>query len=72
MKGLGKQFKLLKKREKKPSNLDGADGNVNVGTDKVEPNDDELISSNELEKLISKEAFLRLKESGNGLHMKVC
>lgn len=72
VKGLGKQFKLLKKREKKPSNLDGADGNVNVGTDKVEPNDDELISSNELEKLISKEAFLRLKESGNGLHMKVC
>ncbi|KAJ1429145.1 Tetratricopeptide-like helical domain superfamily [Sesbania bispinosa] len=79
VKGLGKQFKLLKKREKKPSNLDGADsseqndstpGNLNVGADKVEPNKDGLSSSNELEKLLSEEAFLRLRDSGTGLHMK--
>jgi protein TIF31 len=37
-----------------------------------EPNNVESSSSNELEKLLSKEAFLRIKESGSGLHMKVC
>lgn len=72
--GLGKQFKLLKKREKKPFNLDGEDsrenGNVNVDADKVEPNNDELSSSSELEKLLSEDAFLRLKESGTGFHLK--
>ncbi|KAJ1410088.1 Tetratricopeptide-like helical domain superfamily [Sesbania bispinosa] len=70
VKGLGKQFKLLKKRDKKPSNLDGADsseqndstpGNLNVGADKVEPNKDGLSSSNELEKLLSEEVFCVLK-----------
>lgn len=69
VKGLGKQFKLLKKREKKPCDLNVADSseqNIN------EPNNDESSSSNELEKLLSKEAFLHLKESGSGLHMKVC
>ncbi|XP_019445087.1 PREDICTED: protein TSS-like [Lupinus angustifolius] len=73
VKGLGKQFKLLKRREKKPSSLDGTDsssGNMNVCTDKVEPNNDDLSSSTELEKLLSEEAFLRLKESGTGLHLK--
>ncbi|XP_061340080.1 protein REDUCED CHLOROPLAST COVERAGE 3 [Gastrolobium bilobum] len=80
VKGLGKQFKLLKRREKKPSNVvdvadsgeqkDSTPGNVNVGTDTVEPNNDNLISSNELEKLLSEDDFLRLRESGTGLHMK--
>ena len=69
VKGLGKQFKLLKKREKKPSDLNGADS---VEQNNDEPNNDEPSSSNELEKLLSQEAFLRLKESGSGLHMKVC
>lgn len=80
VKGLGKQFKLLKRRERKSDNLDGADsreqndsrpGIVNDAADDVEPNSDYLSNSNELEKLLSKEAFLRLKESGSGLHMKV-
>ncbi|KAK7349129.1 hypothetical protein VNO77_06240 [Canavalia gladiata] len=79
VKGLGKQFKFLKRREKKPSNLDGADSveqndyrpeNVIVAADKVEPNNEDLNNYNKLEKLLSKEAFLRLKESGTGLHMK--
>ncbi|WJX42739.1 hypothetical protein P8452_29936 [Trifolium repens] len=65
--GLGKQFKLLKKREKKPSDLNGADS---VEQNNDEPNNVESSSSNELEKLLSKEAFLRIKESGSGLHMK--
>ncbi|CAI8601337.1 unnamed protein product [Vicia faba] len=67
VKGLGKQFKLLKKREKKPSDLNSADSseqNIN------EPNGAELSSSNGLDKLLSKEVLLRLKESGSGLHMK--
>jgi len=81
VKGLGKQFKFLKKREKKSNNVDGADsieqndsrpGDVNDNADKVEPNSDDLSNSNELEKLLSKETFLRLKESGTGLHTKVC
>lgn len=81
VKGLGKQFKFLKRREKKSDNLDGADsisreqndsipGIVNDVADKVELNNDDLSNSNELEKLLSEEAFLRLKESGTGLHMK--
>jgi len=81
VKGLGKQFKFLKKREKKSNNVDGADsreqndsrpGNVTDDADKVEPNSGDLSNSNDLEKLLSEEAFLRLKESGTGLHMKVC
>ncbi|KAG5000872.1 hypothetical protein JHK87_021944 [Glycine soja] len=79
VKGLGKQFKLLKRREKKSNNLDGADfkeqndsrlANMDDVADKVEPNNDDLSNSNELEKLLSEESFLRLKESGTGLHTK--
>lgn len=69
VKGLGKQFKLLKKREKKPCDLNVADlseQNIN------EPNNDELSSSNELDKLLPEEAFSRLKEFVYGLHLKVC
>lgn len=69
VKGLGKQFKLLKKREKKPSDINGADS---VEQNNDEPNNDEPSSLNELETLLSPEAFLRLKESGSGLHLKVC
>ncbi|CAI8608266.1 unnamed protein product [Vicia faba] len=60
-------IKRKKKREKKPSDLNSVDSseqNIN------EPNDAELSSSNGLDKLLSKEVLLRLKESGFGLHMK--
>ncbi|RDX66608.1 Protein TSS, partial [Mucuna pruriens] len=80
VKGLGKQFKFLKRRERKSNDLDGADsreqnddsrpGNVNDVAGKVEPNNDDLSNSNELDKLLSKEALLRLKESGTHLHLK--
>ncbi|KOM27277.1 hypothetical protein LR48_Vigan406s008700 [Vigna angularis] len=80
VKGLGKQFKFLKKREKKSNNVDGTDsreqndsspGDVNDNADKVEPNSGDISNSSELEKLLSNEAFLRLKESGTDLHTKV-
>ncbi|KAI4329360.1 hypothetical protein L6164_021631 [Bauhinia variegata] len=79
VKGLGKQFKLLKRREKKPSSLDRTEfreqtdarpGSGNDGTDEAEANNEESKSPTELEKLLSKEAFLRLKESGTGIHLK--
>lgn len=74
VKGLGKRFKLLKKREKKltMSGTDVKEGNdsrpssINGGIDGGESN-----SEAELKKLISKEAYLRLKETGTGLHLKV-
>lgn len=69
VKGLGKQFKLLKKREKKPTAADGEDEEKHCTTDdpnaKIETNGEE-----NLEKLISKQALARLKESGTGLHLK--
>ncbi|KAL5081671.1 hypothetical protein RYX36_010092 [Vicia faba] len=56
-----------KKREKKPSDLNSANSSEqNI----KELNDVELSSSNGLDKLLSKEALLRLKESESGLHMK--
>ncbi|CAJ1951321.1 unnamed protein product [Sphenostylis stenocarpa] len=79
VKGLGKQFKFLKKRERKSNNVAGADsgeqndsrpGNVNDDADKIELNSGDSSNSSDLEKLLSKEAFLRLKESETGLHMK--
>ncbi|XP_023549162.1 protein TSS [Cucurbita pepo subsp. pepo] len=68
VKGLGKQFKLLKKREKKPSAVDTEKENRCMLDDpntKTETNGEE-----KLEKLISKQALSRLKESGTGLHLK--
>ncbi|KAL8230404.1 hypothetical protein R6Q57_000182 [Mikania cordata] len=75
VKGLGKQFKMLKKLEKKQSDADCSDdteesnsGQENTtvgGLDTQESNFD-----SELKKFIPEEAFLRLKESGTGLHLK--
>ncbi|GAB4842106.1 hypothetical protein Ancab_012064 [Ancistrocladus abbreviatus] len=80
VKGLGKEFKLLKKREKKSSSMCGSDGkeerdpqSCSLNVDKRAPGDSELIgitSDAELQKLLPEEAFLRLKESGTGLHLK--
>ncbi|KAJ7962824.1 Tetratricopeptide repeat (TPR)-like superfamily protein [Quillaja saponaria] len=67
VKGLGKQFKLLKKRENKPSSLSTKD--LKEQKD-CTPKDNELKIFCELDKLLSKEAFLRLKGTGTGLHLK--
>ncbi|TYJ31481.1 hypothetical protein E1A91_A06G201500v1 [Gossypium mustelinum] len=72
VKGLGKHFKCLKKRDKKPSSSGSK-------VDKEE-NDGEPCSMNqsigvsrnqmELKNLISEEAFSQLEESRTGLHLK--
>lgn len=80
VKGLGKQFEPLKKIKKKtdPSGKNPAipkkDPSENCEVDAVdleksrqsEPNEEA-----ELLKLLPEEAFLRLKDSGTGLHLKV-
>jgi protein TIF31 len=79
VKGLGKLFKFLKKREKKESCVSSIDmeenestpGNLNAETDLGELSNGELNSTGELEKLISEDALLHLKETGTGLHLKV-
>lgn len=78
VKGLGKKFKLLKKREKKSGGentdvevLDANSSNLNVGLDKGEQNNGEFSSEADLKRLFSEDAFLRLKETGTGLHLKV-
>ncbi|GAY61682.1 hypothetical protein CUMW_211960 [Citrus unshiu] len=80
VKGLGKQFKFLKKRENRP-NLVGSNNeaneddngpcSMNVGTNGRQQSNGELNCEMELKKLISEESFLRLKETGTGLHSKV-
>ncbi|KVI06069.1 Tetratricopeptide-like helical [Cynara cardunculus var. scolymus] len=75
VKGLGSQFKMLKKREKKQSDADCSDdteeSNLGQESSVGEPDSKESSSESELKKLIPEEAFLRLKESGTGLHLKV-
>lgn len=80
VKGLGKQFKLLKKREKKSggeSNKDNTEesdscsSNLGTGLDKGDLINGELNSEEELKKLVSEDAYLRLKETGTSLHLKV-
>ncbi|KAL5758379.1 hypothetical protein ACOSP7_020990 [Xanthoceras sorbifolium] len=77
--GLGKQFKFLKKRDSKPhfvnsTNEKEEDGmepsSVNMGSNVGEENDGEPKNEMELKNLISEEEFLRLKETGTGLHLK--
>ncbi|KAI3759626.1 hypothetical protein L6452_07572 [Arctium lappa] len=74
VKGLGSQFKMLKKREKKQSDADCSDdteeSNLGQESSVGEPDNKEPSSESELKKLIPEEAFLRLKESGTGLHLK--
>lgn len=79
VKGLGKEFKFLKKRDKKESvNSTSEKGEnktgpcrLNVGTNEGQHSNGDSYSENELKELISEEAFLRLKETGTGLHLKV-
>ncbi|KAG6734003.1 hypothetical protein I3843_01G241800 [Carya illinoinensis] len=79
VKGLGKQFKFLKRREKKQSTVsctwdkeenDSRPGNLHVETDSGELCNGELCSTAGLDKLLSEDAFLRLKETGTGFHLK--
>lgn len=70
VKGLGKQFKLLKTREKKSSNsTDKEENDLHLRAD-VELNNGEANADTGLKMLISEQAFRRLKETGTGLHQK--
>lgn len=73
VRGLGKEFKMLKRREKTAGSVDDNDENDNrTGNLDVENCIEELSNSEaELKKFISEEAFLHLKETGTGLHLKV-
>ncbi|XP_078443122.1 tetratricopeptide repeat (TPR)-like superfamily protein [Wolffia australiana] len=69
VRGLGMKFEPLKKIKKKSD----SDLNKNTGTGAVEGDrleTGESIEEVELQKVLSEEAFLRLKESGTGLHLK--
>nr|XP_043615358.1 protein TSS [Erigeron canadensis]XP_043615359.1 protein TSS [Erigeron canadensis] len=72
--GLGKQFKLLKKREKKQNDTNCSDNteasSLGQESTALEPDSQELNVDSDLKKLISEEAFLRLRESRTGLHLK--
>ncbi|XWS11769.1 hypothetical protein CRYUN_Cryun37aG0028600 [Craigia yunnanensis] len=79
VKGLGKQFKFLKKRDKKPSNVsstvdkeenDSQSCSMDVKSNLGQQSIGESSSDMELKNLISEEAFSRLEESGTGLHLK--
>lgn len=77
VRGLGKQFKMLKKREKMADSVDDSEEidfrttSLNVENSIGELSNSELKSEAELKKFISEEAFLRLKETRIGLHLKV-
>ena len=75
VKGLGKEFKSLKKRDKKPNSVDSSEGLQEKESQVSGLESDEGLSkdleASELGKILSKEAFLRLKETGTGLHLKV-
>ncbi|KAF3651025.1 putative Cupredoxin superfamily protein [Capsicum annuum] len=79
VKGLGKQFKMLKKREKRPGNVGSMDDNeaddvtastLNTESSLTEPSNGNPKCEAEWMRFISREAYLRLKESGLDLHLK--
>ncbi|KAL5697864.1 hypothetical protein ACHQM5_028972 [Ranunculus cassubicifolius] len=81
VKGLGMQLKVLKKKEKK---AEGVNTEVENGRDSIKFGSFDLVaktdsgdktmgefnSEEEIKKLIPETAFLRLEESGTGLHQK--
>ncbi|KAM0957002.1 hypothetical protein ACFX2I_025140 [Malus domestica] len=73
VKGLGKQFKLLKKREKKTIGESRTYDEEEIDSSEsrtVELENGDIDDEPELKQLISEEAFLRLKETGTNLHLK--
>lgn len=64
IKGLGKQFKVLKSKNKKSENVS------TVKADLGKKSIDEHFET-DLKELLSEKAFSRLKETGTGLHLKV-
>lgn len=79
VKGLGKEFKFLKKRDMKLTvtsthdrdEIESGPCSQAMGINAGQHGNDESNIGCELRRLVSEEAFLRLKESGTGLHLKV-
>ncbi|XP_013585087.1 PREDICTED: protein TSS isoform X1 [Brassica oleracea var. oleracea] len=70
VKGLGKQFKVLKMKNKKSENTSTVKGKEeNISLRELDGEADQHFEA-ELKELVSEEAFSRLKESGTGLHLK--
>ncbi|GMJ14272.1 REDUCED CHLOROPLAST COVERAGE 3 [Hibiscus trionum] len=79
VKGLGKQLKCLKKRNKVPGNInskvdkeehDSESCSMNVNSNQGRQRIGESNDETGLKNLISGEGFSRLEESGTGLHLK--
>ncbi|CAI9113954.1 OLC1v1037516C1 [Oldenlandia corymbosa var. corymbosa] len=80
VKGLGKQFKMLKKRERKSDNSSTMEDHEensctvsgsNIKSSIAESSSEELDEgASDLRNVIPEEAYQRLKESGTGLHLK--
>ncbi|RZC63878.1 hypothetical protein C5167_025640 [Papaver somniferum] len=68
VKGLGKQLKVLKKRELDTSEGDSRSESMDIG--EMSDSEDSCRDKAELRKLIPEAAFLRLEASGTGLHQK--
>lgn len=80
VKGLGKQFKMLKKRGRKPNSLSSTEDNdensctvssSNIKSSTGELNNVESECAPQLRNILPEEAYQRLKETGTGLHLKV-
>ncbi|CAN6459580.1 unnamed protein product [Victoria cruziana] len=76
VKGLGKKFELLKKIKKKIDNTNKSDLSDDVGSNSLISETSKGSENGEshketgLKKVLPEPAFLRLKESGTGLHLK--
>ncbi|XP_011073390.1 protein TSS [Sesamum indicum] len=74
VKGLGKEFKMLKKREKKISSASEEEesdaGSSSLNTENNSEGNKICESDSELLKYVPEDAFLRLKDTGIGLHTK--
>lgn len=77
VKGLGKQFEQLKKLKKKADPVDKSEkedfiAGSRIVTDLGRLTQSELNEEVEIRQMLSEEAFMHLKDSGTGLHQKVC
>ncbi|KAJ4953786.1 hypothetical protein NE237_030618 [Protea cynaroides] len=69
VKGLGKQLKLLKKREKKTDSI-GEETSSTGSTNFEDRKKGKYNGDTDIKKLIPEAAFLRLQKTGTGLHQK--
>lgn len=81
VKGLGKHFEQLRKIKKKECNIEGSSSDKEESNSSCSPMNgmqesdkiavDEMMKGTDISKLMSEDAFFRLKSLGAGLHEKV-